>query len=133
MNRGCILIVDDCAEQCASLSEFFLLRGFQAFSATNAFSAHALLRKISPSIALIDINMPDLSGIKLCEIFRNLDIRPHVILMSGDVDAVARANLTPGFDGLVIDKPLPLNFLAEYLDARVRDRPRADDRPKRLR
>lgn len=114
--RG-ILVVDDCPEQCAGISDFLKLNGFQVFSATCAFRALSILRNDRPSVALIDINMPNWDGLELYKKAKGLNYNPHFILMSGDPDAVARANRSPEHQGLVLDKPLPLPFLGDYLEA----------------
>jgi len=117
IGRGGILIVDDCGEQCAALSEFLSLRGFRVFTATDGFNALSILRRCRPSVALIDINMPNWDGVELHETICRLGYDLHMVLMSGDQKAVARANLSQSFEGIVIDKPLPLYYLANYLAA----------------
>lgn len=115
--RGGVLVVDDCGHQCAALSEFLSLRGFRVFSATDGFTALSILRRHRPAVAIIDINMPNWDGVELHETICRLGHGLHVVLMSGDQSAVARANLTRSFQGIVIDKPLPLHYLANYLAA----------------
>ena len=64
-----IYIVDDHPMVIAGLKSLLSqLKGVEvAGSASNAFDAMAFLKKSSPDIILLDINLPDINGIDLCK------------------------------------------------------------------
>jgi len=50
---------------------FFEAQGFDPLPASNASEAISLIRAFHPHLALVDINMPNTSGIELLEILRS--------------------------------------------------------------
>ena len=79
-----ILVVDDhqmvIEGMKAILSEISFVT--QIATAGNAFEAIAVLRKQQVSIAFIDINMPDISGIELCAKIKKEFAAVHVLALS---------------------------------------------------
>ncbi len=70
-----------------------------------------------PALVIIDINMPGLDGLRVTEIVRSLNYGGVILLVSGDIDAVRRANEShPNVFG-VLPKPVPLKALERYARA----------------
>lgn len=65
-----ILIVDDEIDIVLMLSSFFENKGYLVLSATNGEEALKQIER-QPDIILLDINMPRLDGLKVCERIRN--------------------------------------------------------------
>ena len=61
--RKTLLIVDDEPKICEMLSRFFDARGFHAVTATSGRQAIELLTRECPAYLLLDIRMPDVSGL----------------------------------------------------------------------
>ena len=65
-----ILIVDDEIDIVLMLSSFFENKGYLVLSAANGEEALKQIER-QPDIILLDINMPRLDGLKVCERIRN--------------------------------------------------------------
>jgi CheY-like chemotaxis protein len=65
-----LLVVDD-DETLLHMTRSLLERdGYEVHTHTSAFGTEALLRKLSPHLILLDINMPGLSGERLVGVLR---------------------------------------------------------------
>src|SRR5215470_5338870 len=78
-----VLLVDDDdvfrKRLCRALRE----RGWDAHEAGNAPSALDLAAKISPDLVLLDLKMPDTSGLSLIEDIKKLDSTISVVMLTG--------------------------------------------------
>ena len=60
-----ILVVDDDADQVERLSALLRRAGYDAHTAGSASQAQKLARAIAPSLAILDVGLPDLDGFEL--------------------------------------------------------------------
>jgi diguanylate cyclase len=65
-NQACILIVDDTPYNCQLLSTMLSMQGYKVLKAENGEKALAVVDREIPDLILLDIRMPDLSGIEVC-------------------------------------------------------------------
>lgn len=126
--RRRILIVDDEEGVLRSLRRGLEREGFEATTARNANRALELVATTDFDAALIDVSMPDVSGLELT---RRLRGQPRasslpIVLMSGaTLDAKDRAvALDAGADSFV-STPCDLHEMASTLSAAIRARSRA--------
>src|SRR5271157_314452 len=70
--RQRVLIVDDNANMCETLADTLEEKGYEVVSAKTAFDATRMARKSFFNVALIDINLPDKTGIDLLREFRSM-------------------------------------------------------------
>jgi YesN/AraC family two-component response regulator len=78
-----VLIADDEPPICDMLSEWIEEEGWRAFQAPDGEAALEILRKGQIDIALLDLMMPGLDGLKLLSRMRTEDIRVDVVMISG--------------------------------------------------
>jgi len=78
-----LLIVDDDALICESLSFILAESGYRVRSSADGFSALVELRNEIPDILLSDLNMPGMSGFELLSVVRRRFPAIKVIAMSG--------------------------------------------------
>jgi CheY-like chemotaxis protein len=102
--RGTVLIVDDDEGLRQSLGEFLEAEGYRVLSASNGRHALGVLEDETPSLILIDVAMPVMSGWKLCEALSHYP----------DLARIPR---------LLIEKPVNPGKLASAIAARVRPAP----------
>lgn len=71
--------------------------GYDTLPAEDGTSALALARERAPDIAVLDVNMPDISGFDVCRMFRADPgvARIPVIMLTGSVH---EADVSTGFD-----------------------------------
>lgn len=66
-----VLVVDDEADILKLVSENLLIRGYQVSEAKNGTEALAQLRVSQPSLMVLDIKLPDFTGLELLERIKN--------------------------------------------------------------
>jgi response regulator NasT len=90
--RPHILVVEDDRLVLATLARGLEDEGFEVSAARTAAEAVALLAKRSPDLALLDVRLPDGSGIDLAKHLQERAGVPFLFLSAyGDVDVVQRA------------------------------------------
>lgn len=77
-----ILIVDDEQEILNSLKIYFEFNGLEVQTAPSAKEALALMENQKFTIALLDINMPEMNGIELLQEIKQRDFSTQVIMMT---------------------------------------------------
>lgn len=109
-----ILVVDDDFATRLLASEALLADGFEPLEAEDGREAIEQYDRASPTVILLDVNMPGLDGYEVC---RRIRLRPGgestavmVMTASDDVEAVERAFAAGATDFLT--KPLNLPLLA---------------------
>ena len=111
-----VLIADDDDVLRNQLLGYLEDRGITCFTAEDGTQAIEMLERHHPDVALIDIHMPDISGLDVAVITADMQPRPKVIFMSAYAEAVIAANAA-GLDAFaVIEKPLPLRDVARHVE-----------------
>jgi DNA-binding NarL/FixJ family response regulator len=115
---GAIVVVDDDAGLLALVSEVLSGAGYETVLAERGDEALECVRRSRPQLALLDVNLPGLSGYELCRrIKEEIDPRLPVVFMSGErTESFDRvAGLLLGADDYIV-KP----FAPDELVARIR-------------
>ncbi|MFG2793786.1 response regulator transcription factor [Streptomyces sp. NPDC048419] len=129
---GRVLVVDDDAAIRRSLERGLRLSGFTVTVADGGHSGLAEARAGRPDIIVMDICMPDLNGIDVCQALRNDgDDVPVLMLSALDETADRVAGLQAGGDDYLL-KPFALQELVLRLHALLRRRPPAPTAPLRV-
>lgn len=84
-----LLVVDDSAALCKTLSVLFTALGYAVRLASNGFSALDAIRAATPDVLLSDLNMPEMSGYELLSVVRRRFPSVRVIAMSGAFTGMA--------------------------------------------
>ena len=66
-----VLIVDDDSETLYFLSNLLQNRGFEVLTLDNPLNFWETLEAMHPDVLILDVEMPSLSGIELCQVVRN--------------------------------------------------------------
>ena len=118
-----ILVVDDEATLRETLVEALELEGFRAIPAADGREALAKFRSEHPDLVLLDLMLPELSGVEVCRILRAESAVPIVMLTARDSEVDKVVGLELGADDYVT-KP----FSLRELTARIRGIFRRQDR-----
>ena len=105
LGRGLVLALSDGTRSCTL--------------ARSCAEARQALREHSFSLALLDINLPDGSGLTLLEEIRTVDGPPVILLTANDLETDIVTGLTLGADDY-ITKPFSLAVLRARVDAALR-------------
>lgn len=82
-----LLIVDDQTQICKLLSQFFESRGFRTQTAQSGREAIERLRVDAPDYLLLDIRMPDVSGLEVLKMAKQRHPNLKVIMVTALDDA----------------------------------------------
>ena len=77
-----LLIVDDEPKICDMLSRFFTARGFRTVIATSGHQALEFFLQETPQYVLLDIRMPDLSGLEILKTIKAYFPEAKVIMVT---------------------------------------------------
>jgi DNA-binding NtrC family response regulator len=110
-----LLIVDDDPDIPAVVKRFAHKLGFQVTYHSSGPAALASLPELKPDVALVDLQMPELSGIDVLKAIRAADPECQVILMTGNatVETAIEAVKSGALDYLT--KPLDFDRLRKLL------------------
>jgi two-component system nitrogen regulation response regulator GlnG len=111
-----LLIVDDEPAILLAFGRAFRGGDVELVTAPDAAQGLALARSRRPDVVVLDVHLPDRSGLEMLEELRRLDARCPVVFISGraDADAAIEAMKLGAFDYLL--KPLELAHLRQVLD-----------------
>jgi DNA-binding response OmpR family regulator len=110
-----ILVVDDEPTLRETLVEALELEGYRAIAAADGREALARFRDGKPDLVLLDLMLPELSGVEVCRILRAESAVPIIMLTARDSEVDKVVGLELGADDYVT-KP----FSLRELTARIR-------------
>ena len=124
-NRKSVLVVDDDALLRAQIALYLGSQDITCLEAEDGASALEVLAEQRPDVVLLDIMMPDMSGIDVARRIAEFEPQPKVILVSGYDDALREANRATLDVFAVVSKPIPLKVIAQFLHRAFGDLPSA--------
>jgi len=104
-----VLVVDDEKGYRDDIKEYLVDSGFMVFTAGLPSEALAVMENERIDIAIVDLRLPEMSGIELMKKIRQIDEQIGVIIISGhgDMDSV----LTAMRDGAIDFFPKPFDLV----------------------
>lgn len=108
-----LLVVDDEVDFAKMIQKTLVREGYHVDAATSATQAIALQRKHSYDLALVDMRMPEMTGLELLQYLKVRDKKVFVIIMT------AYGSFSVGIESLrkgacdYLAKPFKLNTLKE--------------------
>ena len=107
-----LLIVDDERQICEVLARFFTARGFRTLTASSGREAIDTLTAETPDYLLLDLLMPDLSGLEVLKVVRTKWPNLKVVVVSAleDQQVTEQAFQLGASD--YVQKPFQLNEAA---------------------
>ncbi len=116
--EGKILIADDETDIVVMLSQFFQGKGYRILTATNGVE---ILKQVenNPDIILLDINMPGMDGLEVCQRIRDYVSCPILFLTARIEDADKVKGFSVGGDDYIV-KPFSLVELEARVKAHLR-------------
>jgi putative two-component system response regulator len=117
-----VLVVDDDEQVREALSRTMTRAGYACLTAATLEEARATVRRDRPDLVLLDLYLPDGSGIVLARELAARDGAPAVLIITGEDDeAVARIALDAGAYGY-LTKPFKRNELTIATESALRRR-----------
>ena len=110
-----ILIVDDEFEICKVLKDMLDDMGYETFICSSGKDVLPIIENIYFDLLLLDINMPDLSGIDVIRELRKRNNRIKIIAVTAIDNELAKKYIEElGIDGYII-KPVKYDYLKKVL------------------
>ena len=117
-----ILLVDDDKDILSFLTYNLRKEGYKVFTATNGEEAIAQVKKIQPSLILLDVMMPILDGIETCRLIRSLRLNeePIIAMLTARSEEYSEiAGFEAGADDY-INKPIRPRLLLKKIESLFR-------------
>jgi DNA-binding response OmpR family regulator len=114
-----ILVVDDEPTLRETLVDALEAEGFRVVAAADGREALAVFREERPDLVLLDLMLPELSGVEVCRIIRSESSVPIVMLTAKDSELDKVVGLELGADDYVT-KPFSLRELSARIRALFR-------------
>jgi two-component system phosphate regulon response regulator PhoB len=124
-----VLVVEDEADLSSSLAYALRANGYEAQVADCGQAAMQALAAFQPDLVLLDIMLPDMSGLEICRKVRSSPNphQPTVIILSARVQEIDRVvGFEVGADDYVV-KPFSVRELMLRIEARLRMRKAATE------
>lgn len=109
-----ILVVDDEAKIVEVVKSYLENQGFKVYEAYNGKQALEMFEKVNPSLVVLDLMLPDISGEEVCKTLRKISRIPIIMLTA----KVEEENILNGLD-IGADDYVTKPFSPKQLVARV--------------
>lgn len=130
MEKPRILVIDDDPNLRKTLVDIMRLKGYETESAANGMEGLALIRENPVNLALIDIGLPDISGVEVLKNIKADYPATDVIILTGNatLDSAIEAANMGAFSYLV--KPYDIEQLTLNIQRAVEKRQAEEDRER---
>jgi two-component system response regulator RegX3 len=119
LNRPLVLVVDDEESYRQALASGLNREGFSVESAGDGHEALRLFHRVHPDLVLLDVMLPDQSGIEVCQQMRSLKPVPIIMVTARDSEVDIVLGLELGAADYVA-KPFRLRELVARMRAVLR-------------
>ena len=116
-----IVIVEDEPDTAEMFAEMMRMNGYEIVKAYSGGSAIALIAKVKPAVVVLDVMMPDISGIEVLNFIRNypeLANTPVVVVSAKTLPSDIQIGLDAGAS-LYLTKPVAYLELKEAVESAI--------------
>lgn len=125
-----IFIVEDDFSICEMVNNYLISENFSVDAFHNGSDAiHAFQSDTNYALVLVDLMLPDISGMEIIKAIRKISTVPIIILTAKDNDTDKSMGLNLGADDYVV-KPFSLIELTARIKANIRRATRYDSQPE---
>ncbi len=116
-NTHRIVIVEDHVELLESMRQFFVSEGYEVETLSEGGDALRLITQSPPDVVILDWNLPDIDGLKICHALRTNHTTSHIPVLM--ISALDRVNHKVSAFEFGVDDYLTKPFDLRELKARV--------------
>jgi len=127
MNKPVVLVVDDEPQILRVMRASLPIRGYEVLTASTAEEALDQLSKQVPDLVILDLAMPEMSGLEVCRRVREFSSVPIIVLSAKGSESDKVAALDLGADDYVT-KPFGMDELLARVRAVLRRLSATNDR-----
>jgi DNA-binding response OmpR family regulator len=111
-----ILVIDDEPDYCAVVGRYLQTTGHEVAVASNVTDIQESLKGAPPDLVLMDVRMPDVSGLELLpQLKARMSGTPVLVITALDDYRIADLLYEAGADGF-LTKPVRFEELTEHVD-----------------
>lgn len=114
-----VLLVEDDLEICRLLAMFLQSKNYRVSMSHSGRQGLADIKRLQPDIVVLDIMLPELSGIEICNQCRSDYAGPILMLTACSEDMLEISALDSGADGY-LHKPIRPHVLLSHIEAVLR-------------
>lgn len=121
-NKATILFADDDPDILSMISYNLEKEGYTVFTAKNGEEAVILSQQVKPDLILLDVMMPKMDGVQVCEAIRSqeLEVQPLIAFLTSRAEDYSQiAGFNAGGDDY-INKPIRPKVLLSRIEALLR-------------
>lgn len=121
--RKVVIIVDDEPDTAEMFAEMIRLSGYQVLKSYGGMSAIGLISKVKPDVVIVDIMMPDLSGLEVLRVMRRDPRLQHIPVIVATVKGLPsdiQAGLEAGAT-VYLTKPVLFEDLRKAMEDVIQD------------
>lgn len=109
-----VLVVDDEVDLVQLYKIVLQMAGFSVFSATSGNSALSKVKEKTPDLILLDVMMPELTGIEVCKKIRKMPLvkQPIIFMYSADDSVNNKERCIRAGANKLISKQVPMDEVA---------------------
>ena len=132
-NRMCVLIIDDDSNLRKTLSDILKAKGYETHTAKDGVEGLALLKQHAVNLALIDLRLPDMSGIEVLGRVRADYPSMEAVILTGNatLDSAIEATNRGAFSYL--QKPYDVDQLLLHIRRAFEKQQAEEEREKLVR
>ena len=110
MSKYRVLLIDDEEAVRRALGRYFEKLGYDVFVASNGKEGVGLYEQVSPHVAVVDLQMPEMSGIEVLEYLRRQHAMVIMLTGHGEIETAVKA-MKLGAENF-LEKPVDMGHLA---------------------
>lgn len=122
-----LLIIDDESGIVEEVKSFFEEEGYEVFTADTGKEGLDMLAKCEPDVLLLDMKLPDMSGIQILKICKETQPKTKVIVNTGYVDQHIIDEAERLCRDAFLQKPFNLERLQQEVERVLAGRPPAQE------
>lgn len=117
---GIILVVEDVEPLARVYRKTLEMHGFDAEFAVNGTDALTIIEQELPRMMIVDLGLPDMTGVELANGARALGFRGPIVSVTGVSDLLDHQKLVPSVFSEVVSKPIRPIDLVDLVDRWLR-------------
>jgi len=123
---GRLLVIDDDARVRTGMRRYFEAHGYEVLEAETSVAAEHEFRVRPPDLAILDYGLPDVTGLELMPVLKQIDERVPIVMLTGhgSIDLAVQAVKQGAEDFL--EKPVQLPALLEIVQRVLESRHAVD-------
>ena len=120
--RAKVLIIDDDIDMTELVKELLSNDQFEVFPIYQGLEGISMVQKIKPDIVILEMTMPDKSGLEVCKEIRKFSRVPILVLSAVSTPGISAQILNEGADDF-LEKPMNSNILNAHINKLIRRSP----------